>query len=61
MAAGSGAVLDEVSEGTYLVGLTLEETAKKYIDRGAAILDRLSAGGNQRGGRRMRGDQGCGA
>lgn len=37
MAAGSGAVLDEVSEGTYLVGLTLEETAKKYIDRGAAI------------------------
>ena len=32
-----GAVLDEVSEGTYLVGLTLEETAKKYIDRGAAI------------------------
>ena len=37
MAAGSGTVLDEVSEGTYLVGLTLEETAKKYIDRGAAI------------------------
>ena len=30
-------MLDEVSEGTYLVGLTLEETAKKYIDRGAAI------------------------
>ena len=37
MAAGSGAVLDEVSEGKYLVGITLEETAKKYIDRGAAI------------------------
>ncbi len=37
MASGSGAVLDEVSEGKYLVGLTLEETAKKYIDRGAAL------------------------
>jgi len=37
MAAGSGTVLDEVSEGKYLVGLTLEETAKKYIDRGAAL------------------------
>lgn len=37
MASGSGDVLDEVAEGTYLVGLTLEETAKKYIDRNDAL------------------------
>ena len=45
MAAGSGAVLDEVSEGTYLVGLTLEETAKKYID--AARRSRSSIRGKE--------------
>lgn len=37
MSESSGAVLDEVASGSYLVGITLEETAKKYIAKGADL------------------------
>lgn len=37
IADGSGAVLEEVSSGTRLVGITLEETARKYIAKGADL------------------------
>lgn len=37
MSESSGAVLDEVASGSFLVGITLEETAKKYIAKGADI------------------------
>lgn len=33
----SGAVLDEVDSGTMLVGVTLEETARTWIDQGADL------------------------
>ncbi|WP_034465949.1 extracellular solute-binding protein [Butyrivibrio proteoclasticus] len=35
--SSSGSVIPEVSDGTYLVGITLEETAKKYIAMGYDI------------------------
>lgn len=37
MSESSGAVLDEVASGSLLVGITLEETAKKYIAKGADL------------------------
>lgn len=37
ISAGSGEVVDEVSTGIRLVGITLEETAKKRIAKGADI------------------------
>ena len=37
VSAGSGEVVDEVSTGIHLVGITLEETAKKRIAKGADI------------------------
>lgn len=37
LSSGSGEVLKEVSAGTRLVGITLEETAKKEMARGADI------------------------
>ena len=37
VSAGSGEVVDEVSTGIRLVGITLEETAKKRIAKGADI------------------------
>jgi iron(III) transport system substrate-binding protein len=33
----SGDVIPAVSDGTYLIGITLEETAKKYIEKGYNI------------------------
>ena len=35
--SSSGEVIPYVSDGTYLIGITLEETAKKYIDLGYDI------------------------
>lgn len=37
LSEGSGTVLEEVASGTRLVGITLEETARKYIARGADL------------------------
>lgn len=37
ISSGSGAVLEEVASGTRLVGITLEETARKYIAKGADL------------------------
>lgn len=37
MSESSGAVLDEVASGSLLAGITLEETAKKYIEKGADL------------------------
>ena len=35
--SSSGQIIPRVSDGSYLVGITLEETAKKYIDMGYNI------------------------
>lgn len=35
--SSSGDIIPKVSDGSYLVGITLEETAKKYIDQGYDI------------------------
>lgn len=37
VSGGSGTVLEEVASGTRLVGVTLEETARKYIAKGADL------------------------
>ena len=37
MSESSGAALEEVASGSRLVGITLEETAKKYIEKGADL------------------------
>ncbi len=35
--SSSGQIIPKVSDGTYLIGITLEETAKKYIDQDYSI------------------------